>query len=620
METWGAQHAAGGRLPPSLRVLRYHLFSYLRTWRSSLTTSFLAPVLYLAAMGVGLGSLINHHVGTVDHVRYLSFVAPGLLAASAMQVAASDSMYPVMAAIKWIRTYYAMLATPLAVKDVVLGHFGWVTVRLVITSVAYLGIMAAFGTVHSALAPLALVAAILVGLSFAGVISAFAATQETTKVSRPSPVSDSSRCSCCRRPSSRFASCPGGCTPSPTPPRCSMGSTCAGCWCSVSWTGSQRDGTWRTWLGCAPSGWSCPDASSPGGWSCDRASRCPRLPGRRRSLPGRGPGGVASVPAQRGRLPPRVAVLGLGLLRALLLPGLDRPGAEQAGGDGPPRWARRRLHRVRRPRPAGRVRNERRDLRLHVQDLLSAQDHEGLRLDAVHAAVPGRRRRRGAAVGPRPRRPVLRGLHLRDGRLRLRGHALGRAVPPGLVVRRLRLRRGRDGRHLLHAQLAGLRLRVPGCPPAVLVLGHLLPAWCLPRVAAAGGPVHPAVPGGRLVARSGSRAVRLVPARACRVPLGDGRGRPGRDRPAHRPPGASLSPARWRARGRARKSCGAVLRTRRRDGARARGQGGAGDRWLQRTGPGAVPPAGGRGRIGGVLRHRPRAGRDRPGCARVRRR
>ncbi len=165
-------------MPPSLRVLRYHFYTYLRTWRSSLTTSFLAPVLYLAAMGVGLGSLINHHVGTVDHVRYLTFVAPGLLAASAMQVAASDSMYPVMAAIKWIRTYYAMLATPLKVSDVLIGHFAWVTMRLVLTAVTYLGVMAAFGTVHSPLAVLAVPTAILTGLSFSALISAFAATQE----------------------------------------------------------------------------------------------------------------------------------------------------------------------------------------------------------------------------------------------------------------------------------------------------------------------------------------------------------------------------------------------------------------------------------------------------------
>ena len=178
LETWGIDVAQGPRLPPTLRVLRYHFYTYLRTWRSSLTISFLAPVLYLAAMGISLGSLINHHVGSVDHVKYLSFVAPGLLAASAMQVSASDSMYPVMAAIKWIRTYFAMLATPLRVGDVLLGQFAWVTVRLILTAAAYLGVMAAFGTVHSALAVLALPAAILTGLSFAAPITAFSATQE----------------------------------------------------------------------------------------------------------------------------------------------------------------------------------------------------------------------------------------------------------------------------------------------------------------------------------------------------------------------------------------------------------------------------------------------------------
>ncbi|MGH9043778.1 MAG: ABC transporter permease [Acidimicrobiales bacterium] len=178
LETWGISHAQGARMPPTVRVLRYHFYTYMRTWRSSLTTSFLAPVLYLAAMGVSLGHLINHHVGSVQGVPYLTFVAPGLLAASAMQVAASDSMYPVMAAIKWIRTYYAMLATPLRVFDVLLGHFAWVTVRLVLTAVTYLGVMAAFGTVRSALAVVALPAAILTGLSFSSVISAFAASQE----------------------------------------------------------------------------------------------------------------------------------------------------------------------------------------------------------------------------------------------------------------------------------------------------------------------------------------------------------------------------------------------------------------------------------------------------------
>ena len=76
--------------------MRYWMYQYKRTWRGSITTSFLYPVLYLAAMGLGLGSRVK---GRVDGVRYLDFIAPGLLASTAMQIGGNESMYPVMAAI-----------------------------------------------------------------------------------------------------------------------------------------------------------------------------------------------------------------------------------------------------------------------------------------------------------------------------------------------------------------------------------------------------------------------------------------------------------------------------------------------------------------------------------------
>jgi lipooligosaccharide transport system permease protein len=161
-----------------LRGLGYFAYQYKRTWRSSITTSFLYPVLYLAAMGVGLGSLVDKHTHHVSGVPYLDFVAPGLLAATAMQIGANEAMYPVMAAIKWIRTYFAMLATPLRVVDVLRGHLGWIGVRLVTVSTIYLAVVAAFGVVRSPLAVLALPAAVATGLAFAAPIAAFAATQE----------------------------------------------------------------------------------------------------------------------------------------------------------------------------------------------------------------------------------------------------------------------------------------------------------------------------------------------------------------------------------------------------------------------------------------------------------
>jgi lipooligosaccharide transport system permease protein len=164
--------------PRWLRSTAYWSYQYKRTWRGSLTTSFLYPVLYLAAMGLGLGSLVNHHVHRVQGFPYLHFLAPGLLAATAMQVGSNESMYPVMGAIKWLKTYFAMLATPLTVIDLLIGHLTWIVLRLSMVSVIYLGIMAAFGTVHSYLAILALPAAVLTGMAFAAPSEAFAASQQ----------------------------------------------------------------------------------------------------------------------------------------------------------------------------------------------------------------------------------------------------------------------------------------------------------------------------------------------------------------------------------------------------------------------------------------------------------
>jgi len=178
-ESAGLHLARGAEEPPSVRALRYWAYQYKRTWRGSVTTSFLYPVLYLAAMGLGLGTLVDRHAGSVDHVRYLVFLAPGLLAATAMQIGGNEATYPVMAAIKWMRTYYAMLASPLRVIDVLLGHLGWIGVRLVTVSVIYVAVMAAFGTVLSPWVLLAIPAAVLTGLAFASPIAAYAATQDT---------------------------------------------------------------------------------------------------------------------------------------------------------------------------------------------------------------------------------------------------------------------------------------------------------------------------------------------------------------------------------------------------------------------------------------------------------
>ncbi|HEY2302100.1 MAG TPA: ABC transporter permease [Acidimicrobiales bacterium] len=166
--------------PLPLRSFGYWAFQYKRTWRSSLTSSFLNPILFLAAMGVGLGSLVDKSAQSSSQlggVSYLVFLAPGLLAASAMQTAAQESTYPVMGAIKWIRTYHAMLATPLRIIDVLVGHLAWIAVRLLLVTTVFVIVMAAFGATESWTVIFAIPAAILTGMAFAAPIAAFAATR-----------------------------------------------------------------------------------------------------------------------------------------------------------------------------------------------------------------------------------------------------------------------------------------------------------------------------------------------------------------------------------------------------------------------------------------------------------
>lgn len=167
-----------GVRPLWLRSFGYWAFRYKRTWRSSMTVSFLEPLLYLAAMGIGLGTLVDHHVHQVQGVSYLTFVGPGLLASASMQVGVSESTYPVMGAIKWVKTYHAMLATPLRVVDVLRGHLAWIVLRLTVVSGVFLGILAAFGLTRSWEAVFALPAGILTGLAFAAPLVAYSATQE----------------------------------------------------------------------------------------------------------------------------------------------------------------------------------------------------------------------------------------------------------------------------------------------------------------------------------------------------------------------------------------------------------------------------------------------------------
>jgi lipooligosaccharide transport system permease protein len=159
----------------SLRAYEYWLTVYRRVWRGTIASSVLNPVLYLAAMGVGLGAIVKkNQLG----LPYLDFVGPGLLAAVAMQIGAIESSFPVRGAIKWNRQYFAMLATPLRVADLVTGHLLYVATRVAIAVSIYLAALAAFGALRSWWSLATVPLCVLVGLAFAGPISALSAYAE----------------------------------------------------------------------------------------------------------------------------------------------------------------------------------------------------------------------------------------------------------------------------------------------------------------------------------------------------------------------------------------------------------------------------------------------------------
>jgi lipooligosaccharide transport system permease protein len=162
----------------ALRTYEFWLTAYRRTWRGSVATSIVNPVFYLGALGIGLGTLVNKSGSTPEGVEYLAFVAPGVLAATAMQVASNEASWPVLGSIRWTRGYYAMLATPLQIRDVVFGHQAWMATRVVSSCAVYLAVIAAFGGVESPLGVLALPACFLIGLAFSAPMAAYAATCE----------------------------------------------------------------------------------------------------------------------------------------------------------------------------------------------------------------------------------------------------------------------------------------------------------------------------------------------------------------------------------------------------------------------------------------------------------
>ncbi len=146
------------------KVLERDVLVYRRNW-TIIVSGFFEPVFYLLGIGFGLGTL----VGDVGDIPYAAFVAPGLMATTAMNGALMEATFNLFFKLKYAKTFEAILATPLGPADVAVGEVGWSLTRGLLYAIGFLVVMLALGLVLSPSGILAIPGALLIGLAAASV-------------------------------------------------------------------------------------------------------------------------------------------------------------------------------------------------------------------------------------------------------------------------------------------------------------------------------------------------------------------------------------------------------------------------------------------------------------------
>ena len=152
-------------------LLYRNYLAYRRGWYIFIS-GFLEPVFYLFSIGVGVGQLVTGFEFNGQTIPYAEFVAPGMLAASAMNGSLLDSTFNFFFKLKYSKLFDQMLATPLTTMDIARGELSWSLLRGGLYSTAFLVVMVAMGLVSSWWAVLVVPAALLIGLAFGGVCMA----------------------------------------------------------------------------------------------------------------------------------------------------------------------------------------------------------------------------------------------------------------------------------------------------------------------------------------------------------------------------------------------------------------------------------------------------------------
>lgn len=162
-------------LPPALvgagrasRVVERNVMAYRHGW-VIVASGALEPLFYLLGVRVGIGRLVGDLPGPGGRpVDYVAFVAPALLASSAMNGVTYDTTFNFFYKLRYAKTFDSMLVTPLSVNDIAMGELSWALIRSMIQSVLFILVMVGMGLMDSGWAVLALPAAMLIGVAFGG--------------------------------------------------------------------------------------------------------------------------------------------------------------------------------------------------------------------------------------------------------------------------------------------------------------------------------------------------------------------------------------------------------------------------------------------------------------------
>jgi lipooligosaccharide transport system permease protein len=146
----------------ALKVLNRNLIVFRKTWPTNIVFNIIEPLLYLAAMGVGLGALLDD----IEGMSYIQFIAPGLVATSAMWAAAAECSYDSFVRMYYHKIYHAIVATPISIEEVVVGELLFGTFKSLLSGTVIISVIAVLGLVLSPWALLVPIVLVLNGLVF----------------------------------------------------------------------------------------------------------------------------------------------------------------------------------------------------------------------------------------------------------------------------------------------------------------------------------------------------------------------------------------------------------------------------------------------------------------------